>query len=88
MLLIESLRTAVGDSFGLEKAPGFLESAKFMNYMKTPTGRTYNFSDCGNPTNMINPLFYWFAIESGNMSLVWQDREMVLKHEAFVMLVI
>ena len=79
VLLIESLRTAVGDSFGLEKFPGFLESAKFMNFMKTPTGRTYNFSDCGNPTNMINPLFYWFALESGDMSLVWQDREMLLK---------
>ena len=81
VLLIESLRTALGDSFGLERAPGFLESAKFMNFMKTPSGKTYNFSDCGNPTNIINPLFYWFALESGDMSLVWQDRAMSIRED-------
>lgn len=81
VLLIESLRTALGSSFDLEKAPGFLESAKFMNFMVTPSGRTYNFSDCGNPTNIINPLLYWFALETGDMSLVWQDRNRVIKEE-------
>ena len=78
VMLIESLRTALGTSFDLEKAPGFLESAKFMNFMQTPTGYTYNFSDCGNPRNMVNPLLYWFAHETGDMSLVWQDRQRLL----------
>ena len=81
VMLIESLRTALGTSCDLEKAPGFLESAKFMNFMSTPTGATYNFSDCGNPLNMINPLLYWFALESGDMSLVWQDRERLLNED-------
>ena len=83
VMLIESLRTALGTSFDLEKAPGFLESAKFMNFMSTPTGATYNFSDCGNPSNMINPLLYWFALETGDMSLVWQDRERLINEEKF-----
>lgn len=81
VMLIESLRTALGTSCDLEKAPGFLESAKFMNFMSTPTGATYNFSDCGNPLNMINPLLYWFALDSGDMSLVWQDRERLLNED-------
>lgn len=81
VMLIESLRTALGTSCDLEKAEGFLESAKFMNFMSTPTGATFNFSDCGNPSNMINPLLYWFALESGDMSLVWQDRERLLNEE-------
>lgn len=81
VMLIESLRTALGTSCDLEKVPGFLESAKFMNFMVTPTGATYNFSDCGNPSNMINPLLYWFAHETGDMSLVWQDREKLLGEE-------
>ena len=81
VLLIESLRTALGSSFDLEKAPGFLESAKFMNFMMTPTGRTFNFSDCGNPDKMTNPLLYWFALESGDMSLVWQDRKRMVEEE-------
>ena len=83
VMLIESLRTALGTSYDLEKAPGFLESAKFMNFMSTPTGATYNFSDCGNPSNMINPLLYWFALETGDLSLVWQDRERILNEENF-----
>ena len=82
VMLIESLRTALGTSCNLEKAPGFLESAKFMNFMSTPTGAIFNFSDCGNPSNMINPLLYWFALESGDMSLVWQDRERLISEES------
>ena len=79
--LIEALRTALGSSFDLEKAPGFIESARFMNFMVTPTGRTFNFSDCGNTQKIINPLLYWFALESGDMSLVWQDRKMIVEEE-------
>ena len=82
VMLIESLRTALGTSCNLEKAPGFLQSAKFMNFMSTPTGATFNFSDCGNPSNMINPLLYWFALETGDMSLVWQDRERIVNEES------
>ena len=75
------MRTALGTSFDLEKAPGFLESAKFMNFMMTPTGRTFNFSDCGNPDNIVSPLFYWFALETNDMSLVWQDRKRMVEEE-------
>ena len=82
VMLIESLRTALNTSCDLEKAPGFLESAKFMNFMSTPTGAAFNFSDCGNSANMINPLLYWFALETGDMSLVWQDRERIVNEES------
>ena len=81
VILIESLRTALGSSFELEKAPGFIESARFMNFMSTPTGGSFNFSDCGNPQNIINPLLYWFALESGDMSLVWQDRKQIVEEK-------
>ena len=83
VMLIESLRTALGTSCDLDKFPGFMESATFMNFMMTPTGATYNFSDCGNPLNMVNPLLYWFALETGDMSLVWQDREKIVGEERF-----
>lgn len=81
VMLIESLRTALGTSCDLEKAPGFLASAKFMNFMTTPTGSAFNFSDCGNTSNIINPLLYWFALETGDMSLVWQDRVKIMGDE-------
>lgn len=81
VMLIESLRTALGSSFGLESAPGFIESAKFMNFMTTPTGGSFNFFDCGSHRNMINPLLYWFALESSDMSLVWQDRKRIVEEK-------
>lgn len=81
VMLIESLRTALGNSFGLELYPGFLESAKFMNFMQTPTGYTFNFADCGNPSNIINPLLYWFAHETGDMSLLWQNNRTITDEE-------
>ena len=81
LLLIESLRTALGSSFDLEKAPGFLESAKFMNYMVGPTGRTFNFSDSGDPKNSIMPWLYWFADETGDMSLVWSTHDLLTKQK-------
>ena len=81
VMLIESLRTALGSSFDLECAPGFIESAKFMNFMTTPMGGSFNFSDSGNTKNVISPLLYWFALESGDMSLVWQDRKRIVEEK-------
>ncbi len=74
VLLIESLRSALGDSAGLERAEGFLASAEFMNFMVAPSGICYNFSDSP-AVNLINPLLYWFAAETGNADLVRLDRE-------------
>lgn len=74
VLMIESLRSAGLDTEGLEKYPGFIESARFMDYMQSFDNRVYNFSDDGVAYDMSNPLFYWFAAESGDMSLLWNER--------------
>lgn len=75
VLMIESLRSALGGSAGLERAEGFLASADFMNFMVAPSGVCYNFSDSHTAANAINPLLYWFAAETGNGNLVRHDRE-------------
>lgn len=74
VLMIESLRSAGCDTEGLEKYPGFLESARFMDYMQSFDRRVYNFSDDGAAYDMSNPLLYWFAAETGDMSLLYNDR--------------
>lgn len=75
VLMIETLRSAGLDTEGLERYPGFLESARFMDYMQSYDKRVYNFSDDGAARNVSNPLFYWFAAESGDMSLLYNDRQ-------------
>ncbi len=74
VLLIESLRSALGGSAGLERMDGFLASAEFMNFMVAPSGVCYNFSDSP-AANVVNPLLYWFAAETGNAGLVRQERK-------------
>lgn len=81
VLLIETLRTAFGSSFELEKMPGFIESARFMNFMQGPSGEVFNFADCGNTSRAVLPLLHWFALESGDMSILWQDRKRITEED-------
>ncbi len=80
VVMIEAMRTALGDSAGMERAEGFLESARFMNFMASPTGSVFSFSDTGLRKD-VNPLLFWFASESGDRSLAWLERQDLLHNE-------
>ena len=88
VLMIESLRSAGLDTQGLEKYPGFLDSPRFMDYMQSFDRRVYNFSDDGQATDVINPLMYWFAAETGDMSMLWNERRITMlnAHKKFLRL--
>ena len=75
VLMVESLRSAGIDTEGIDRVPGLLRSAEYMDYMVAPSGRTYNFYDSGGGRNPSNPLLYWFARESGNYSVLWHERQ-------------
>ena len=62
ILLVEALRSALGDTFGLDRLPGFLESAEFNNQMVAPSGEDFNFSDY-HRENLNEPIMLWFARE-------------------------
>ncbi len=62
ILLVEALRSALGDTSGLDRLPGFLESAEFNNQMVGPTGEDFNFSDY-HTENLNEPIMLWFARE-------------------------
>ena len=74
VVMIEALRSALGSSFGIEKAEGFIQSADFINFMITPTGRQFNFSDNGATAKRSqNLLLAWFAAERGDMGVIYDD---------------
>lgn len=76
VLLIDALETALGKDFGLSDAPGFLESATFQQFMSSPTGKCFSFSDT--PTRAFAfPVMYWFAEKTGRHSLVWSENRMI-----------
>lgn len=61
-LLAESLRTALGTTAGLERAPGFLKTADYTLQMTAPSGLLFNFGDNGSGLGY-EPVMFWFARE-------------------------
>lgn len=64
VILIECLERVLGTDFGLTRQPGFLKSADFMLQVTGPTGRTFNFADCGAAARRMGTL-HWFAARQG-----------------------
>ena len=78
VLMVEYVRTALKQEIGIEKYPGFLESAEFIQMMETPSGNAYGFYDSTLKQYMI-PLLFWFARECKDNSLCWSTCEMLEK---------
>ncbi len=64
VILIECLERVLGTDFGLTRQPGFLKSIDFMLQATGPTGRTFNFADCGAAARRMGTL-HWFAARQG-----------------------
>lgn len=77
VMLIAALESALGSDFGYNKAPGFLESARFMGYMTTPTGYVFNYSDTGNPNHPSSMTKYWFAKKLNDPSVVYPEHKLL-----------
>lgn len=45
LVLADALRVALGESFGTDDFPGFLESADHLEWITSPSGRFFNFAD-------------------------------------------
>lgn len=93
VLFINMLETIWKKDFGLCEAPGFLNTATFMQHMegiakvvnklavkslervtesKQANLQCFNFADNGSST-VINPVMYWFAGKTKNLSLIWRE---------------
>lgn len=73
VMMIAALESALGTDFGLSDSPGFLESSVFVQFMTAPGGVSYNFSDAP-AKSPCNPMMFWFAAKTGDMSRVWLER--------------
>ncbi|MFT3827954.1 MAG: heparinase II/III family protein [Chitinophagaceae bacterium] len=76
VMLVSALDAAFGKDFGLTKAPGFMQTASFMENMLGPSGKPYNFSDCGT-TAEFNPAMFWFASHTKTPSLLWMEKQLL-----------
>ena len=78
ILMIEYVRTALRQELGIEKSPGFLKSAEFIQMMETPAGKSYGFYDSATEQLMM-PMVFWFARECKDNSLCWSACGMLEK---------
>lgn len=76
VMLIAALESALATDFNISSAPGFLESARFMQYMTAPSGKCFNFSDA-HTTPEVSIMLYWFADKLGDPSVVYLDHHSI-----------
>jgi hypothetical protein len=93
VVLISMLESALGTDFGLSQQPGFLKTGEFPLHMTGPTGRYYNFSDCGSGTGF-SPAMVWLASRTKRPELLWFEEGLLQrevrnnKHDRFFPLAI
>ena len=58
VVMLAGLESALGSDFGLSKIEGFANAGLFPIYMTGPTGRTFNFADCGDRLDRTDFLFW------------------------------
>ncbi len=74
VMMTEALLGAFGSDAGISEAPGFLESAYFMQFMSAPSGKGYNYSDIGEHISC-NVTMPWFAEKLEDSSVMWTETQ-------------
>ncbi|MFR9602777.1 MAG: heparinase II/III family protein [Rikenellaceae bacterium] len=74
LLISAGFESAFGTDNGISQAQGFMESARFIQFMTAPSGDTFSFSDTPQEGQCHFAMF-WFAKKSNDPSLVWLERK-------------
>ena len=61
VLLIATLRSALGTDFGMASVPGFNQTPVYQNQVAGPTLRWFNYADCRAGGDTPSPYLSWFA---------------------------
>lgn len=73
VVMIEAMKEVLGNDYGLSEYPGFKESARWMNFMTAPSGKSFNFSDSGTARDASELCSVWFAANANDPSLFYLD---------------
>ena len=75
VVTIAMLESAFGNDFGHSDFPGLKESATFRVLCNAPSGRYYNFADCGDRRGVNgDATLAWFATKTGNKAFFEKER--------------
>ncbi|MFP4502242.1 MAG: heparinase II/III family protein [Candidatus Hydrogenedentota bacterium] len=74
VLFIAALESVLGTDFGITSAQGLMKSPEFMLHVTGPTGKYFNFSDCGSGSGSA-PALHWFARRLDRPAFLWHEQE-------------
>lgn len=74
VMLNDALECSFGHDAGLSDYPGFLQSARYIQYMSAPSGDCFNFSDAS-PKAYGNIMMFWFAHKTKDLTLLWLEKK-------------
>ena len=77
--LLQMLQKAFGHDSGLSQVEGFLKTGGFMLFMGTPCGGNFSFADGGSSGETMQIPMWWFAVKTGNSSLLANEIRLLNK---------
>lgn len=78
VMFLSAIEKVFSTDFGLNKAPGFLQTPGFLQNMTGVTGLCYNWGDSGSSGNL-SPAMFWFAQRNNDTSLLWVEKTYLQK---------
>ncbi|MFN5937071.1 MAG: polysaccharide lyase family 8 super-sandwich domain-containing protein [Sphingobacteriales bacterium] len=73
IMFLSAVEKLFNSDFGLNKAPGFLKTASFLEHMTGPTGKPFNYSDAGNEGGF-HPAQFWIANKINDPAVLWEEK--------------
>ncbi len=73
VMFLSAVEKVFSTDFGLNSAPGFLQTAGFMQNMTGVTGLPFNWGDSGSGGNL-SPAMFWLAQRNKNLSQLWVEK--------------
>lgn len=78
VMFLSAIEKVFSTDFGLNKTPGFLQTAGFFQNMTGVTGLCYNWGDSGTGGNL-SPAMFWLAQRNNDPSELWIEKSYLQK---------
>lgn len=79
IMFISAVEKLFNSDFDLNKAPGFLKTASFLEHMTGPIGKPFNYSDAGND-GAFHPAQFWIANKINDPSVLWEEKNYLARN--------
>ena len=73
VMFLSAVEKVFGTDFGLNNAPGFLQTSWFMENMKAVSSLSFNWGDAGQGSGL-QPAMFWLAQKNNDPTQLWNEK--------------